>query len=62
MFALLFATGEEVLMLSERIVRVEEGLLRVEEAGKNQNLMTDKRFEVLTMIDKEEHRQRVNRK
>ena len=49
-------------MLSERIVRVEEGLLRVEEAGKNQNLMTDKRFEVLTMIDKEEHRQRVNRK
>lgn len=31
------------------------------EAIKNQNLLTDKRFESLTMIDKEEHRQRVNR-
>ena len=48
--------------LSERIVRVEEGLLRVEEAVENQNLPTDKRFEVLTMIDQEGHRQCVNRK
>ena len=33
--------------LSERIVCVEEGLLRVEEAIKNQNLLTDKRFEAM---------------
>ena len=33
--------------LTERIIRVEEGLLRVEEAIKNQNLLMEKRFEDL---------------
>ena len=40
-------TSSDYFRLSERIVRVEEGLLRVEEAIKNQNLLTDKRFEDL---------------
>ena len=38
----------DYLRLGERIVRVEEGLLRVEEAIKNQNLLMEKRFEDLT--------------
>ena len=40
-------TSSDYFRLSERIVRVEEGLLRVEEAIKNQNLLTDKRFEAM---------------